>query len=63
VIAVAIAAEHGIRPATDLRSRVRARAAWSASSAAREVWVATDGAADLRRLLDDAFDLVEQGLG
>jgi AcrR family transcriptional regulator len=63
VIAAAIAAARGVEPATDLRSRVEARAAWSASRAAREVWVATGGVADPRRLLDDAFDLVERGLG
>jgi MftR C-terminal domain len=63
VIAAAVASTRGVDPKADLQARVEARAAWSASRAARDVWVATDGAADPRRLLDDAFDLVERGLG
>jgi TetR/AcrR family transcriptional regulator, regulator of mycofactocin system len=61
VIAVAIAAERGVDPATDLHARVEARALWSASRAARQVWLATEGTADPRRLLNGAFDLVERG--
>jgi AcrR family transcriptional regulator len=63
VIAAAIAAEQGVDPITDLHARVEARALWSASRAARQVWLATDGATDPRRLLNDAFDLVERGFG
>ena len=63
VIAAAIAAERGVDPMTDLHARVEARALWSASRAARQVWLATEGAADPRRLLNDAFDLVENGFG
>jgi AcrR family transcriptional regulator len=62
VIAAAVAATRRSDPTTDLQARVEARAAWSASRAARDVWVATDGAADPRRLLNEAYDVIERGL-
>jgi MftR C-terminal domain len=49
-------------PATDLRARVIARAAWSATRAARDVWVASGGKRDPRKLVNQAFDLLRQGL-
>jgi TetR/AcrR family transcriptional regulator, regulator of mycofactocin system len=62
VIAAAFAATRGTDPATDLRARVEARATWCASRAARDVWLATEGKADPRALLDEAYDLVERGV-
>jgi AcrR family transcriptional regulator len=61
-IAEAAAADHGTDPATDLQARVIARAAWGAACAARDLWVAGDAEHDPRRLVDEAFDLVEHGL-
>ena len=61
-IAEALAASRNADPATDLAVRATARAAWSASRAAREVWLASNGEQDPRRLVDEAFDLVERGL-
>lgn len=57
-IAQAIA---GAAAATDLPARMAARAAWAATRAARDVWLASDGERDPRRLVDEAFDLVERG--
>jgi AcrR family transcriptional regulator len=62
VIAAAVAASRKTDPATDLRARVLARAAWSATRAARDIWVASGGKRDPRRLVNQAFDLLEQGL-
>jgi AcrR family transcriptional regulator len=62
VIAEALAAERNTDPATDLRARVIARAAWSATRAAREVWLASAAERDPSRLINDAFDLLEQGV-
>jgi AcrR family transcriptional regulator len=62
VIAAAVAASRKTDPATDLRARVIARAAWSATRAARDIWVASGGNRDPRRLVNQAFDLLEQGL-
>jgi AcrR family transcriptional regulator len=61
VIAEAVAAAENTDSATDLRARVVARAAWSATRAAREVWLASAGTRDPRELVNDAFDLLEQG--
>jgi AcrR family transcriptional regulator len=62
VIAEALAADRNTDPATDLRARVIARAAWSATRAAREVWLASAAERDPSRLISDAFDLLEQGV-
>ena len=62
VIAEALAADRNTDPATDLRARVIARAAWSATRAAREVWLASAAERDPSRLINDAFDLLEQGV-
>ena len=62
VIAQAVAAAHDTDPTTDLRARVVARAAWSATRAAREAWVASAAERDPRELVNDAFDLLEQGV-
>lgn len=62
IIAEAVAADSGTDPELDLRARVIARAACGAMRAAGEVWLASDGALDPRRLIDDAFDLIEAGL-
>ena len=63
VIADAVAEERDTDAATDLGARVIARAAWSATRAAREVWLASEGQRDPRRLVDDAFDVLEAGVG
>ena len=62
VIAEALAADRNTDPATDLRARVIARAAWSATRAAREVWLASAAERDPSRLINEAFDLLEQGV-
>jgi AcrR family transcriptional regulator len=62
VIAEALAAELATDPATDVRARITARAAWGATRAAREVWAASGGRLDPRRLLEEAFESLEQGL-
>jgi AcrR family transcriptional regulator len=62
VIAEAVAAARGTSATTDLSARTTARAAWSATRAARDVWLASDGDRDPKQLIDDAFDLLEQGL-
>ena len=48
--------------ATDVGARTTARAAWGATRAARDVWLASGGERDPRRLVDEAFDLLERGL-
>ena len=63
VIAEALALERGDDPAGALGAQVEARALWGASRAARQVWLVSDGAADPRALLGEAFDLVEAGFG
>jgi AcrR family transcriptional regulator len=62
VIAAAVAAERRTTAATDLAARVAARAAWGATRAAREVWLESEGRLDPRRLIDDAFNHLEQGV-
>jgi AcrR family transcriptional regulator len=62
VIAEAVAASRHRDPATDLQARVTARAAWSATRAAREIWVASGAKRDPRTLVNEAFDLLEHGL-
>jgi AcrR family transcriptional regulator len=62
-IATAIADERGVDPAGDLPARLEARVLWSATRAARQVWLANEGRQDPRELLNEAFDLVERGLG
>jgi AcrR family transcriptional regulator len=62
VIAEAVAAARGTDAATDLHARATARAAWSATRAARDVWLASEGQLDPRRLIEEAFALLEQGL-
>ena len=59
VIAAAIA---GPGAPTDIGACLTARAAWGATRAARDVWLASDGELDPRRLVDEAFDLLERGL-
>ncbi len=61
-IAEAFAVDRKTDPATDVVARAAARAAWSASRAAREVWVASGGDRDPRKLINDAFDVVEDGV-
>ncbi len=61
MIAEALAGVRGTDPASDLQARVVARAAWSATRAAREIWVASDGKRDPRRLVNEAFDLLNRG--
>jgi AcrR family transcriptional regulator len=62
VIAAAVAAERGTEAATDVRARLIARTAINATRAARDVWVATDAGRDPRDLVNEAFDLLEQGI-
>jgi AcrR family transcriptional regulator len=62
IIAEAVAASRRTEPATDLQSRVIARAAWGAACAARDLWVSSEATADPRALVDEAFDLLEHGL-
>ncbi len=59
LIAAAIA---GPGAATDIGARLTARATWGATRAARDVWLASGGELDPRRLVDEAFDLLERGL-
>ena len=58
-IALAIA---GDAAATDIGARLTARAAWGATRAARDVWLAGGGERDPRTLVDDAFALLARGL-
>ena len=62
VITEAVAASRQTDPATDLQARVIARAAWSATRAARDIWIASDAKRDPRRLVNEAFDLLQHGL-
>src|SRR5215218_966657 len=62
VITEAVAASRQTDPATDLQARVIARAAWSATRAARDIWLASDATRDPRKLINQAFDLLEHGL-
>jgi AcrR family transcriptional regulator len=62
VIAEAVAASRHTDPATDLEARVIARAVWSATRAARDIWVERNAKHDPRELVNDAFDLLEHGL-
>jgi AcrR family transcriptional regulator len=62
VIAEALAAARGTDATTDLNARATARAAWSATRAARDVWLASDGQLDPKQLINDAFDLLGHGL-
>jgi AcrR family transcriptional regulator len=62
VITEAVAASRQTDAATDLQARVSARAAWSANRAARDIWVASDGKRDPRRLVNQALDLLQHGL-
>jgi MftR C-terminal domain len=62
VIAEAVAASRNGDPATDLQARLIAKAAWGANRAAREIWVTSDAKRDPRQLINDAFDLLENGL-
>jgi TetR/AcrR family transcriptional regulator, regulator of mycofactocin system len=61
-IAEALAVERNVEAATDLPVRAVARAAWSATRAARDVWLASEGKRDPRELIDEAFDVLERGL-
>ena len=61
LIADALAAGRRADSMSDLEVRVLARAAWSATRAARDVWVASAAEHDPRGLVDEAFDLL-QGL-
>ena len=62
MITEAVAASRQTDPATDLQARVIARAAWSATRAARDIWIASDAKRDPRRLVNEAFDHLQQGL-
>jgi hypothetical protein len=63
VIADAVAAGHRRSAASDLEARVIARTAWGAACAARDIWVTSDAKRDPRTLVNEAFDLLEAGLG
>ncbi len=63
VIAEAEANTRQANAATDLRARVLAKAAWSAARSARETWVESGARSDPRQLVNDAFDLLDRGLG
>jgi hypothetical protein len=62
VIATAVAADRHTHPATDLQSRVIARATWGAVCAARDTWLASDANRVPPTLVNQAFDLLERGL-
>jgi AcrR family transcriptional regulator len=62
VIAEAVARSRGTDPATDLYARMVGKLVWSANLAASEVWLASNASRNPRRLLDEAFDIVEQGV-
>ncbi len=62
MITEAVAASRKADPATDLQARVIARAAWSATRAARDIWVASAGKRAPGTLVNQAFDLLEHGL-
>lgn len=62
VIAEAVARSRGTDPETDLLARMVGKLAWSANLAASEIWLASDARRDPRQLLDEAFDIVEQGV-
>jgi AcrR family transcriptional regulator len=62
IIAEAVAASRRSDPATDLYARLIARAAWAATRAARDVWIASDAKRDPRRLINQAYDLLEHDL-
>jgi AcrR family transcriptional regulator len=62
VIAEAVAVARNTDAATDLNARVVARAAWSVTRAAREVWLASEARRDPREIVNDAFDLLEHGV-
>lgn len=57
-----MAAERRTDAATDIGARVIARAVMSAVRAARDVWVASDAGRDPKRLVNKAFDLLEEGI-
>lgn len=58
-----VIAEHlGVDPATSVAARVIAGATVATVRAAAEVWLATDGEADLPALLGEAYDLLVDGL-
>lgn len=59
VIADAVATAKQTDSASDLEARMLARAAWAATRAARDVWLATEE--DPRTLVNHAFDHVERG--
>lgn len=63
VIAEAVAAEHRTDPPSDLQARVIARTAWGAGCAARDIWVTSDAKRDPRTLVNEAFDVLRNGLG
>jgi AcrR family transcriptional regulator len=58
VIADAVAATRATEPAADLEARLLARAAWAATRAARDVWLATE--TDPRELVNRAFDHLDR---
>ena len=62
LIAAEYARDRKTDPATDLVARASARTTWSATQAARDVWLASGGERDPRTLVNDAFDLVEEGI-
>jgi AcrR family transcriptional regulator len=62
VIAEAVARSRGTDLATDLYARMVGKLVWSANLAASEVWLASNASRNPRRLLDEAFDIVEQGV-
>jgi AcrR family transcriptional regulator len=62
VIAEAVARDQPPGRTSDLQARVIARTAWGAACAARDLWVASDAGRDPRALVNEAFDLLENGL-
>lgn len=62
-IADAVAGDRSSGSARELEARVIARATWGAACAARDIWVASDAKTDPRTLVEDAFALLQHGLG
>jgi AcrR family transcriptional regulator len=62
VIADAVVADRDADQRADVEARVIARGAWGAVGAARDVWLASDAALDPRDLINEAFEVLEDGL-
>jgi len=62
VIAEAVAAGRDGDQRADVEARTIGRAAWSAVGAARDAWLASDAQLDPRGLINQAFDVLQDGL-